>query len=410
MVCELNLNLGLDIGNGYVKGRYSSKDKIESIDMPSCAAYLSSILNVSGTDNTFTVNAKNIPSDFFNQMVCTIDSPLIPETNRSRFVVFGTNAISTGRSLQQFDIGDRGLSKADQTLSYLLLFASVAGASVINYLTANAVDDMPNKLKVNTKVSLNLPLDEFASKKDIFVNSLNGSHKVTIHNFSKPVAIDITFANVNILPEGLAAQYAIMTKGEPLVKALLDDACKRNKELSIFTPKDILSCSRVCGIDIGEGTVNIPVIINRQFSQLSRVIHSGYGTILESALPAIQEQRLQFDSRKEVADFLQQSPTKFTQNRYKIVKRIVDAESVDLVDRILREISALRNQIDLIYVYGGGATPLQDVLYSRLVERTKSADVFPILYLDSKYARFLNREGLYQSTMTMKKNPSLSKQ
>ena len=53
----------------------------------------------------------------------------------------------------------------------------------------------------------------------------------------------------------------------------------------------------------------------------------------------------------------------------------------------------------MLYVYGGGASPIKDVFYNSLIDAVKSLGgedvMFPVLYLDSKYSRFLNRHGLY---------------
>ena len=51
---------------------------------------------------------------------------------------------------------------------------------------------------------------------------------------------------------------------------------------------------------------------------------------------------------------------------------------------------------EVVYVYGGGASPLRDALYPKLCELFNEYQIdVPILYLDSTYSRFLNREGLY---------------
>ena len=54
---------------------------------------------------------------------------------------------------------------------------------------------------------------------------------------------------------------------------------------------------------------------------------------------------------------------------------------------------------EVIYVYGGGANALKEYLYPKLIQVGKSVTPggvgFPILYLDSAYSRYLNREGLY---------------
>ena len=82
---------------------------------------------------------------------------------------------------------------------------------------------------------------------------------------------------------------------------------------------------------------------------------------------------------------------------------VVNAESMTLVDAIVKEFTSILNkangQIEVVYVYGGGASPLKEQLYPALIKASKSfsaGDEFPIMYLDSRYSRFLNREGLFQ--------------
>ena len=51
--------------------------------------------------------------------------------------------------------------------------------------------------------------------------------------------------------------------------------------------------------------------------------------------------------------------------------------------------------VEVAYVYGGGASPVQSLLHKELVAVSQDfSNEFPILYLDSTYSRFLNREGL----------------
>ena len=50
------------------------------------------------------------------------------------------------------------------------------------------------------------------------------------------------------------------------------------------------------------------------------------------------------------------------------------------------------------FVYGGGATPMRDILYPELIEASKAftgaGKGFPILYVGQNFSQVLNREGL----------------
>ena len=63
--------------------------------------------------------------------------------------------------------------------------------------------------------------------------------------------------------------------------------------------------------------------------------------------------------------------------------------------------------VEVIYVYGGGAGPVRNELYPLLMEKTLSYGngeaLYPVLYLDSRYSRFLNRDGLLAMAQQIEK-------
>lgn len=389
---------GLDIGNGYVKGRYKAISGTNEIDMASCVAGLVSRPALPDSPDS-------IMDDIFNNMICNINSPLV---SGARYYAFGTRAIGSGRSLLEFDIAAASLSKAEQPLSSILVLGTIAGAALKNYwdkkhkLPSNVID-------IEAYTALALPIDEYKEHRAQFAGKfMNSVHEVVICNFEQTVVIRITFKNVSVLAEGVSAQFAISSKGTEFAQVLLDDVRSHDANaLTGITALDVAACRNTCGIDIGEGTVNFPVISPNangvaQFNSLvSRTIQKGYGTVLEQSLPAVQSANMPYNTRKALANFLQSPVTAFNQRKMNTVKDIVNAEAESLADDILLEVSKIltSGMIEIIYVYGGGATPMKDVLWDALVEKTKSfsgGDALPVLYLDSFYSRNLNREGLYQ--------------
>lgn len=390
---------GLDIGNGYVKGRFQDwNEKSLNIDAPSCVTGMPMPPSLSEMP-------EHVMGDIFNNMVCQINSPIVSGT---RYYAFGSKAIASGRSLIEFDIAAASLSKADQELSSILVLGSVAGAALKNFW--DATGKLPSDvLNINACIALALPIDEYKDRRDAFAQKfLSSDHEVIVRNFEQTVIVRIHFIKVSVLAEGVSAQFAISSKGEAFAQALLDDVRSHDANaLEGITAQDVCTCCNTCGIDIGEGTVNFPVIsLNSngapQFNSLvSKTIQKGYGTVLEQSLPAIRSANMPYNTRKSLANFLQSNVTALNRGKMAMAKDIVNAEAESLADDIVREISGILGSgvVEIIYVYGGGATPMKSVLYDMLVEKTKSfagGDAFPVLYLDSYYSRNLNREGLYQ--------------
>lgn len=385
---------GLDIGNGYVKGRFQgeNKDKI-NIDIPSCVAGLTTAPSVAQMLDDDAVD------NIFDRMICSIASPSVAE---KRYIVYGKDAIASGRSLTEFDIAASAYSKSQQDLSGILVLGAVAGAAFRNYYKKN--HRLPSEvIPVKTVAALALPIDEYMEHKDEFAKKFLGTtHEVTIHNFDVPVHIQIEFINVNVLPEGVSAQFAIASKGVEFMQALLDDVRSHDPEaLPGITAEDLLACQNTCGVDIGEGTVNMPVITDGRFNQIASVtLQKGYGSVLEQSIPRVTAAHLPFNTRKAIADLLQKPASGFNAKKQATCRDIINAESTDLVNDITRNISRVlaSGGVEVIYVYGGGATPMKEALYQPLKDKTSEfsgGDAFPILYLDSVYARNLNREGLF---------------
>ena len=154
------------------------------------------------------------------------------------------------------------------------------------------------------------------------------------------------------------------------------------------------------GADIGEGTVNFPVFQNGKFNaDASVTLDKGYGSILTRALDRLQDAGFAFDSRKELADYVQTKPSAIKKAAYDRVTAVIQEETVAFVNDIkmqfVKVMSRVGAFVEVAYVYGGGASPVQSLLHRELIDVSKGfSNEFPILYLDSAYSRFLNREGL----------------
>lgn len=391
---------GLDIGNGYVKGSTEivGGDRT-GIDFLSGVAFQTSSYNIPVPET----EAGGTIGDIFNEMEASFDSPAINDSTRR---LFGMRAISSGKSMSEFDVSSTQ-SKAQQDLSGILILGSIAGRALQEYW--NRHHQLPEELvKVNVDcLALALPITEYKQYRKIYASRFkDASHLVSIHNFEKPVRIEITVANVQVLAEGASAQYALSysPNAPQLMDAMLNDLKKHGYTFEGITSADILGAKNTVSIDIGEGTVNFPVFQDGHFNpDSSGTFAKGYGTVLEQARERLVAENMPFGSRKALAEFMQQTPSPLQQARYNKVKRVVDEEILGFVTEVLNEFHKVMSRagsfVEVLYVYGGGATPVKEQFYDNLLNCVKSLGgeevMFPVLYLDSRYSRFLNREGLF---------------
>ncbi len=383
----------LDIGNGYVKGKTMdmAMGTMVSIDIPSCSAYVTGTHDLKEDPSAIP----GIVADIFNTMDVSFDSPLVKGQNR-RFL--GRRAIQSGMPMEEFDVFSH-VSKAKQDLSGILILSCVAGTALQrHYAAAGALPT--DMLRCAARIAVALPIREYKKYRQEYADSLkSATHIVTFHNFEQRVRVQVEFEDVQVLAEGASAQYAVMAKGPEFVEAALAD-CRKLVPLTGITARDVMSAMTTVGVDIGEGTVNFPVFQNGKFNaDASVTLDKGYGSILTRALDRLQDAGFAFDSRKALADYIQTKPSTIKKAAYDRVTAIIQEETVAFVNDVkmqfVKVMSRVGAFVEVVYVYGGGASPVQSLLHPELVAVSRDfSNEFPILYLDSTYSRFLNREGL----------------
>lgn len=399
---NIKLIAGLDIGNGYVKGLIGDGNegvKATPIDLPSGVAYVTSgnLHDISVSDSEIGQEVENI----FNRMDASFASPIVADTNRRWF---GKRGVTSGMSIEEFDVYSYK-SKSMQPLSGILVLGTLAGKAVQEYWNKHKVlPTAKDVLSVNARIALALPINEFKDYRKEYANGFkSGTHSVLIHNFAEVITVQITFDDVQVTAEGASAQYAITAKGEPLMDVMLADLRKMGEPLTGINSADVLAVKGTVGVDIGEGTVNFPVFVNGKFDpDKSMTYGKGYGTVLNNALTVLRNRRFPFNSRKELAEYLQTTPSALGVDKYESVKRVVEEESVTFANEVAMQFIGVMNRVgsqaDVVYVYGGGATPIKSILHKQLLDTANDSfgvGAPPILYLDSRYSRYLNREGLY---------------
>jgi hypothetical protein len=407
----IQLTGGIDVGNGYVKGvirgEVHGKEVFDTIDLPSAVVSTSrSTPKVPEADSdAFKIVVED---DFYNRVAASFTTPLI---GHSDLRTFGRAALSTpGSKFTQFEVvGSR--SKADQELSSVLVLGVFAAKALRDYVREHGA--LPDReLRATVRAGLALPIAEYVQRRSAyaaqFVGLLGAAdptvHLVTVKNFSTPVTVRLQFEDVQVLPEGASAQFAITDKGAPLAQALLDDLRASDPEeaarLQGVTAELLVGVRNTVGVDVGEGTVNFPVFTDGAFnSEAASTLDQGYGTALTNALDRMStsgDKDLRFKNRKALADFLQQEPSVFLQGRFDRAAGYVSEEAEYLAEEIGARFEDVLAEVggttEVVYVYGGGSGPIKEILRPVL---QKAAGGIPVLYLDAAYSRHLNREGLY---------------
>lgn len=395
---KIKLLAGLDIGNGYVKGQTQVEDaKRIQFSLPSCVAAVANPTDLAAID------VKSEIDNILDRATMTYDSPLVTGIFATTRAYLGKRGVESGKPVTAFDI-DNHVSKAEQPLSAVLVLSVVASVALQYYYQTNKA--LPTEtLQVNAKLGVALPITEYKVHRDRFSeNFRKHTHIVCFHNFETPVRVEIKFSEVAVTAEGASAQFAIVQRGDPFMESLLADVRSKGIKLENITASDIRNATGTLGIDIGEGTVNFPVFTNRNFNtDFSANIAMGYGTVLENSLAPLQAANNIFHDRKSLGEFLQSAPSSLKRRKFDNAMSIVNAESMTLVDAIVKEFARILNkangQIEVVYVYGGGAAPIKEALYPALIQTAKgfsAGDDFPIIYLDSDYSRFLNCDGLFK--------------
>ena len=408
----INLTGGLDVGNGYTKGVIRNVDtgRFDEIDMPSAVVSTSRTSpkvpepDAKAHDVIIGSAEHGASGDFFNHLDASLTTPLVAASDRR---IFGRSALSVrGSKFTEFEVlGQR--SKADQELSKVLVLGAFAAKALRDHVAETG--SLPDhELRVQVRAGLALPIAEFVARRHGYAAQFTGSlgsddpavHLVTIKNFTTPVSVRLEFLDVQVMAEGASAQFAITDKGEVLAQALLDDLRRRDPDrLDGVGASDLIAATNTIGVDVGEGTVNFPVFTEGKFNpEAASTLDEGYGTALMNALERMTESdaALQFTSRKQLADFLQSPPSVLQRARHERAAGFVEDEAGYLVDEIVSSFTDVLSQAgamtEVVYVYGGGAGPIRDLLHPALLA---AAGDIPVLYLDSGYGRHLNREGLY---------------
>lgn len=393
----MNIIAGLDIGNGYVKGKLSVNGAAPMrVDMPSVVTYAKTAIPAVQADDTYIAN-------FDNNMDLTFSSRAIKQVDEGRVYV-GNRAISVGTTPKEFDISDT-TPKCEDSLSTMLALASITSAAIRSYWAEHRA--LPVKeLVCHVVAAFALPINDYLKYKDRYPQTLmRDEHYVFVKNFEQDVTVRVVFDDVCCMPEGAAGQYAITQLGSAFLDAALNDCRKHGGIIDAAYTGELLATQvkNTIGVDIGEGTVNFPVFMDGMVNTPAcKSINSGYGSVLEAVCDqTMDDNLLRCKSRKDLAEFLLRDDLlpqgKHRQDR---LRTLVDKQITVFVREVMRTFNRVfadvGSRAEAVYVYGGGASAVRGELYDKLVAAvTGEFGTLPVIYLDSSFSRDLNRNGLF---------------
>jgi len=394
---QMDVLAGVDVGNGYVKAKLSLDGGAPVLaDMPSAVSWISDVAGVpvEPTDEYL--------DGLVNELDCTIDSPAIRATDKSRLLV-GRRAVASGDMPIMFDI-DNATPKCDDPLAYELILATLAGTAVREFWFRER--ELPSEiLRVRAYLGVALPIADFTAYAATYRSRLMGAtHVVHVKNFDREVTVEVVVAGVEVLPEGAAAQYAIVDMGAPFLDLALRQARESGLDIDESeTGVKLANYEDTVGIDIGEGTVNFPVFRKGHVAvESSSSINQGWGTVLDRVVAETRTMAFAPKSRKDLAEFLARPAVSGRDEKLKrvfagYVEREAEVFARTVMMEYNRVFGSVKFDTQVVYVYGGGATPMREALYPKLIHEAEIAPgiVTPVIWLDSAYSRDLNRNGLF---------------
>lgn len=397
----LTLNFANDLGYSSIKGSINDQalrvPSLIAIQRPQNIAKPVTFDQVADQDHYF--------AHLLKHMDVSISSPAVKLSGR--FFV-GERAVTEGISTRAFDVNDF-TGKSDSDLSLILTLSTLA-----NFAVKQAYDqslDLTQQLDVTVNMATALPITEgqrSQATENYARRYFNGPHIVTVQNFAQPIVVKLTFNRVYVGLEGELAQIAINnapTLQPKLAQALMADFGAHYPDFKDQVDAQALTgLQNVLGIDVGEGTTDYPVIVNGHANpNASTSLNAGYGTALQEAVGLLQQAGMNIRTRGELNRFLSQQVSPLAKARQDFAREKVYDQLTDLADQIIDTVSETlahaNADLDVVYLYGGGSTPLltatdiRDRLMAKLRGFAGGFDI-PVVCVPENFADQLNLDGL----------------
>ena len=407
---KIKVNIANDLGYGSVKALANDHSYL----IPSTAAILRAQDEFDPAKFERSSQLAEYMVDFMDHLDVSVQSAQVKETRR---MFLGKAAIRSRLHADNFNVNNFE-GKAETDLALILTLATIAGQAVkdsykeINTRKRNNLTEFPfTDIHVDVDMATALPITEAKRPGEIdkyrarFMNN-NHQHLVIFHNFDQLITVHIKFKKVEIAYEGETALYKIRHANRNLAKLIKQDFVKAYPELkNQITNTDLLTKRpNALIIDIGEGTTDFAVFTNGRINEMaSSSLKQGFGIVLEAAIADLQQNGFNISNRSDLQQQLNEPKTLFNASRLDREIQAVQAQLEPFEKAITKQFGqALHTagaNIDIVYVLGGGATPMNQMSHLRadLIEESKAQTgglgIYTI-FIDPLYSQLLNEAGL----------------
>lgn len=392
----MELKIASDVGYSSVKADVNG----EEIKFPSAVA----TLRKQDVFDPITFSSEDEEKEYFDELINHMDVSIASSSVKTpERMLVGLAAVKSTLSSQGFNVADLS-KKSESDLALILQLAMIAASSVREAYFKG--EDLDKQINVTANLTTSLPVLEGkkggASEryKDRY---LNGAHVVTLHNFKSPITVKIKFDKVIVALEGETARYALGNADKKLKSEIKKDFDKHYPALSDVDADFLATAPNVLMIDIGEGTTDLVLFTEKQIDFAgSTSLPIGYGNALEEAISQLNGEGYYIENRLTLSRVLSRPTNSLNRGRQGVYKNAVRDQLDILADQIVTGASStLRkasDEMDLIYIMGGGSIPLQE---SSLREKLEGAihalagdQEIPIVWIGKDYAQQLNEMGL----------------
>ncbi|KZE68027.1 hypothetical protein AWM68_17815 [Fictibacillus phosphorivorans] len=349
------------------------------------------VQSVPSSDDT-TVEAL-IPN-IMNNLVVSIESPSTRIRSGTYYV--GKFALESGKTLSKFTVGiDK---KHNSDLPIINTLGNIAGYAVLKSFEKN--NTIPTELKVKVDMTTALPINDWnpeASK--IFIDRFKkGNHRVSVHVGNISIPVTVTFEDVYVMPEGTPAVFAMQKNFK-----VAENAWRKDKIFDDFNKLydekidgSYFSDLKVAHVDIGDGTTDFAITEGLRFLPTFKLGKNvGVGHAITEAIPLFEDAtNLSNIERQEYSKYLKDKKHKYYSDAQRFFFEGKVNQSSEIVSYLQQQLNKIRNEVDLILVYGGGSIAMRDALEERIATVAEDART-KLFYVPSDYAVTLNAEGMY---------------
>lgn len=345
------------------------------------------------------VNKENVMKKIEDNLIVTCEEP-----NGIYYV--GSYALRSGNVARSIEVGVDN-NKVESDIVIVNTLAEIAGYAAVEYY--NQHGNYGDIIKAKIDMSTSLPVSYYSNKNatDFANKFLSKTHFVTVHIGNTSARVEVEFAFVKTIPEGVTATWALREAPEELFneynQKVLSEALKLNENESTdkaeLLNKEFFKKARILHVAIGEGTTELPVTKGIEFDpNFIKGINNGNGHAIDKSLDEFKTAKgLAKFTRQDYSEVLKDKKHKYYDLAMEIVEPYLEEEAEEILRNIKVEIQKANNEIDVVCVYGGGSILMRKSLEKSLKAFCDRAEI-KLLYIPAEYAVTIEAKGLYNFT------------